>query len=199
MLFTNHIEKMEALLINGRVRGMSRSMVSLNAAQQILKDMHDDLPEQIKQAEAILRQKDGVVKQGEIEARRIRAYADEEANTIRRMAEDQSNEMIDKTRQEVADLIKNDTLVKESRRKAETIEKEAKTRAENLIRQADIKANKVLNEATNEIETRRKGADEYAREVLFGLEERTLTILGQVRSGLDLLDQAHGAGVASLR
>ena len=32
------------------------------------------------------------------------------------------------------------------------------------------------------------GADNYAKEVLYALEERISTILSQVRSGLDLLD-----------
>jgi len=45
-----------------------------------------------------------------------------------------------------------------------------------------------LNEAETSAESRRKGADNYAREILFTLEERIADTLGQVRGGIDLLD-----------
>ena len=43
---------------------------------------------------------------------------------------------------------------------------------------------------------RRKGADNYAREVLFALEERVADTLGQVRGGIDLLDTRPAVNVA---
>ena len=47
----------------------------------------------------------------------------------------------------------------------------------------------LLEESENLAKDRRDGADNYAREISFALEERISTILGQVRSGLDLLDE----------
>ena len=40
-----------------------------------------------------------------------------------------------------------------------------------------------------EVEQRRTGADNYAREVLFALEERVSDTLSQVRGGIDMLDK----------
>ncbi len=48
--------------------------------------------------------------------------------------------------------------------------------------------NALLPEAEEDAGARRKGADAYAREVLFNLEERVADTLGQVRQGIDLLD-----------
>ena len=39
-----------------------------------------------------------------------------------------------------------------------------------------------------DVADRREGADIYAREVLFNLEQRVADVLGQVRKGLDVLD-----------
>ena len=43
---------------------------------------------------------------------------------------------------------------------------------------------------------RRKGADNYAREVLFSLEEKIADTLGQVRGGIDILDVRKETSVA---
>ena len=49
-------------------------------------------------------------------------------------------------------------------------------------------SSKLLDESEKIARDRRDGADNYAKEVLYALEERISTILSQVRSGLDLLD-----------
>ena len=49
----------------------------------------------------------------------------------------------------------------------------------------------MLDESEQISADRRDGADNYAKEVLYALEERISTILSQVRSGLDLLDDPN--------
>ena len=56
---------------------------------------------------------------------------------------------------------------------------------------AQGKINGVISEAEQEADQRRRGADNYAREILFALEERIADTLGQVRSGIDLLDASN--------
>ena len=49
----------------------------------------------------------------------------------------------------------------------------------------------MIENAEKDAEKRRYGADNYSREVLFALEERIADTLGQVRSGIDLLDNSN--------
>ena len=49
------------------------------------------------------------------------------------------------------------------------------------------RAFQILEEAESTGTTRRDGADQYARETLFDLEERLSIQLGQVRRGIDAL------------
>ena len=66
---------------------------------------------------------------------------------------------------------------------------EAQGESERIVVEAQHKSSKLLEDSENLAKDRRDGADNYAREILFALEERISTILGQVRSGLDLLDE----------
>ena len=45
------------------------------------------------------------------------------------------------------------------------------------------------NTTEEEVELRRVGADNYAREVLFALEEKVADTLSQIRGGIDMLDK----------
>ena len=66
---------------------------------------------------------------------------------------------------------------------------EAQRESERIVVESQQRSSKLLEESENLAKDRRDGADNYAREILFALEERISTILGQVRSGLDLLDE----------
>ena len=69
-----------------------------------------------------------------------------------------------------------DSTVDESQREAQQIAQDAQRKAYKIIDEADSAAN-----------ARRDGADRYAREALFNLEERMAEVLGQVRRGIDAL------------
>ena len=56
-----------------------------------------------------------------------------------------------------------------------------------ILQDAQRKAYRILDDAEGASVTRRDGADHYAREVLFNLEEQLADILGQVRRGIDAL------------
>ena len=49
-------------------------------------------------------------------------------------------------------------------------------------------AYRIIDEAETLASSRREGADQYAREILFGLEERLADLLGQVRRGIDAIN-----------
>jgi hypothetical protein len=85
-------------------------------------------------------------------------------------------------------------VVAEQRARDVLAESEAKAN-EILAKAKDESKAKIVNAAEGEAAARRKGADDYAREVLFALEERVAEVLGQVRKGIDVLDQQTAAPV----
>ena len=52
---------------------------------------------------------------------------------------------------------------------------------------AQRRAIRMQNESESTATSRREGADQYAREVMFGMEEQLSEILGQIRRGIDTL------------
>jgi vacuolar-type H+-ATPase subunit H len=193
MASMDHIAKLEEMLNSGRVPGTARTLVNLEKIGEVITELKRELPSQVNDAQTVLRQKEAILKQAELEARRIRAYADEEATTIRQLAEEQSKSQIETTSREAEAMVTDSEVVKAAERRAEEIEQEAQEKASKIISEAQGKLNQILAGAEKDAGERRRGADNYAREVLFMLEEKIADTLGQVRSGIDLLDAQNMA------
>ena len=56
-----------------------------------------------------------------------------------------------------------------------------------IVEEAQKRSYRIVDEAEMASSARREGADRYARETLFDLEERLAGLLGQVRKGIDAL------------
>ena len=196
MTLMAQLENLETMIVKGRVPGTARTLVNQQKISTLLNEMKKNLPDEITEAEGVVRQKDAIIKQSEIEARRIRAYADEEATTIRQLAEEQSNTLLTTSQEEARKMIQDTEISRKANENAIEIESVANTRAGKLIDDAESRVNTILHDAGISAGERRKGADNYAREVLFTLEERIADTLGQVRGGIDLLDARPTADVA---
>mgnify|MGYP001391354853 FL=1 len=196
MTLMAQLENLETMMVKGRVPGTARTLVNQQKISALINEMKKNLPDEITEAESIVRQKDAIIKQAEIEARRIRAYADEEATTIRQLAEEQSNTLLTTSQEEAKKMIQDTEISRKANENAIEIESVANSRAGKVIDDAESRVNTILHDAGISAEERRKGADNYAREVLFTLEERIADTLGQVRGGIDLLDARPTADVA---
>ncbi len=196
MTIMTQLEDLEAMIAKGRVPGTARTLMNLEKATSVITEMKSEMPTQINEAEGIVRQKEAIIKQAELEARRIRAYADEEATTIRQLAEEQSNTLLTASQEEARKMIENTEITRVAHEEAAETGVEAEGRASKLIDDAESRVNGIINEANTQADQRRRGADNYAREVLFALEERVADTLGQVRGVIDLLDARPTANVA---
>ena len=196
MTLMAQLENLEMIMVKGRVPGTARTLVNQQKISALINEMKKNLPDEITEAESVVRQKDAIIKQAEIEARRIRAYADEEATTIRQLAEEQSNTLLTTSQEEAKKMIQDTEISRKANENAIEIESVANSRAGKVIDDAESRVNTILHDAGISAEERRKGADNYAREVLFTLEERIADTLGQVRGGIDLLDARPTADVA---
>ena len=196
MTLMSQLEDLEAMIVKGRVLGTARTLGNLEKITAAITEMKSDMPTQMSEAEGVVRQKDAIIKQAELEARRIRAYADEEATTIRQLAEEQSNTLLTTSQEEAQKMISETEITHVATKQAIEIETDAQARAIRLIDDAENNVNGILKEAETSATARHKGADNYAREVLFALEERIADTLGQVRGGIDLLDARPSEKVA---
>ena len=196
MTLIAQLENLETMIVKGRVPGTARTLVNQQKISALINEMKKNLPDEITEAEGVVRQKDAIIKQAEIEARRIRAYADEEATTIRQLAEEQSNTLLTTSQEEAKKMIQDTEITRKANENAIDIESVANSRAGKVVDDAESRVNTILHDAGISAEERRKGADNYAREVLFTLEERIADTLGQVRGGIDLLDARPTADVA---
>ncbi len=196
MTLTAQLENLATMIVKGRVPGTARTLVNQQKISALINETKKNLPDEITEAEGVVRQKDAIIKQAEIEARRIRAYADEEATTIRQLAEEQSNTLLTTSQEEAKKMIQGTEITRKANENAIEIESVANSRAGKIIDDAESRVNTILHDAGISAEERRKGADNYAREVLFTLEERIADTLGQVRGGIDLLDARPTADVA---
>ena len=93
-------------------------------------------------------------------------------------------------------MVQDTEIIRKANENAIEIEAAANTRSQKLIDDAESRVNTILHDAETSAAERRKGADNYAREVLFTLEERIADTLGQVRGGIDLLEARPTADVA---
>ncbi len=193
MASMDHIGKLEEMLNSGRVPGTARTLINIEKVGEVLEELKRELPSQVNDAQTVLRQKEAILKQAELEARRIRAYADEEATTIRSLAEEQSQSQIETAKNEAQNMLSESEIVKAAEEKATEIEQAAQEKATKIVSEAQNKLNQVLAGAEKDAIERRRGADNYAREVLFMLEEKIADTLGQVRSGIDVLDAQNMA------
>ena len=187
MSIGQHLDNIEAMAAAGRVKGTARTLVNLEAITEALNEARNALPDYMKESEAVLRQKEAIIKQAELEARRIRTYADEEATTIRQLAEEQSNASLSSAREQSRKMIDQAEVIKASEEEADEVVQKAEKRAAAIIAKGESRANSIIAASEMEADERRQGADNYAREVLFGLEERIADTLGQVRTGIDTL------------
>jgi len=157
-------------------------------ALEIISQINLGLPSELDEAGMVTRQKEAIIDQADKEAARIRNYADEEASTMREIARRDAAEIVIEAEEKAEKMILETSIVEGANKKAEEIVNEAQSESERIINSAQKDSSKMLDDSEKISTDRRDGADNYAKEVLYALEERISTILSQVRSGLDLLD-----------
>ena len=142
-----------------------RVMVDADRLASVGKELRDSIPADSQEATEILKQKDSIVNQAHLEARRVKEAA----------------------QQEQASRINQTEIVKAAETKAEEVSQQGLQDAQEIVQDSQRKAYRIVDEAEADAAVRRDGADQYAKETLFDLEERLANLLGQVRKGIDIL------------
>ena len=173
------IEELQSLVDTGtRVPGFRRKvLVDVDHLEALVEELRSSVPASFEEAEEILKQKESIINQVTLEARRIKGAAEQEAQAMTVAAERSHQSKVDESE-----------IVKSSEGKAQVIQDEAMVEAQQIVEDAQRRAYRFMDQAEASANNRRDGADQYAREILFSLEERLAEVLGQVRRGIDALN-----------
>jgi vacuolar-type H+-ATPase subunit H len=147
-------------------------MVDPDRLNKVGEQLRSSVPADIQEAKEVITQKESVVNQAYLEARRIK----EEAEATVAAARQEQESRIDQTE-----------IMKAAEAKAEETNQNALQEGQEIVQDAQRRAYRIVDEAEAGATTRREGSDQYARETLFELEERLSGLLGQVRRGIDAL------------
>lgn len=151
-------------------------MVDQERLTKMGEELAASVPADILEAKEILKQKESIISQAHLEAKRVKESAANDA-----MA------MTAESQQEHITLVDETEIVKAAKVKGDEVNQEALQESQQILQDTQRRASRVLEEAEGVATTRREGADQYARETLFDLEERLAGQLGQVRKGIDAL------------
>ena len=151
-------------------------MVEAERLERIRQHVSASVPSDMLEAQEILTQKESILNQSLLEARRVKETAMREAEAIKSSA-----------MEEHAAKVGDAEIIRVTQEKAEHINQEAVQDANHIVQEAQRNAFRIVGEAEKIAASRREGADQYARESLFNLEERLASQLGQVRRGIDAL------------
>jgi len=172
------IEEIESLAGSAtRVPGFrKRVMVDSERLDTVAEALRTSIPADIQEAREILNQKEAIINQSHLEARRVKESAEQEAVTITTAAKREQASRVDETE-----------ILKEAHVLAEETNQQAIQEAQETGQEAQRRAFQIVDQAETAAAMRREGADQYARETLFDLEERLSNQLSQVRRGIDAL------------
>ena len=186
----NIIEELKGLekLISDSTSLIPGKGLDMSKAVEIINQVISGLPSELDEAGMVSRQKEAIIDQADKEAARIRNYADEEASTMREIAKRDAAGILAKAEEQAESMIEETSIIEGANKKSEEMINEAQSQSEGIVLNAQQESSRMLEESEQVSADRRDGADNYAKEVLYALEERISTILSQVRSGLDLLD-----------
>ena len=173
------VEELQTLVDTGtRVPGFRRKvLIDVDRLDALGEELKTSIPVYIQEAEEVLKQKESILNQAALEAQRIKSSAEQEAHAVTNAADETHETKVGESE-----------VVKASEERADGIKDEAMTEAQQIVQDAQRRAYRIVDEADAAANIRREGADQYAREILFSLEERLAEVLGQVRRGIDALN-----------
>ena len=179
MLNDDMLQKINDLINTGvKVPGFgNKVMLDKSKLDGFVKEISELMPQDIQEAKEIINQKNSILAQANMESQRIIESANRE-----------SSDITNKSQEEFEQLVDDSSVIEEATKKSESIIQKSKNEAEDIIKIAEQKAENIIDSADQQIMSKKEGADNYSKEVLFDLEERLSEILGQVRRGIDSLN-----------
>ena len=173
MNIENILSKLEKISVEGtRVPGLkNKVMIDAGLLISLGEEIRNSVPASMHEAGEVISQKTSIINQANLEAQRIKNTANEE-----------SAQIIQAAHTEHEAKVSDSEVVDSANVKAAEIQQDAMSEAQQIMTEAQKKAYILLSEAEQSALSKTEGADQYAREVLFNLEERISENLNQIRT-----------------
>jgi hypothetical protein len=161
------IDRLESLLGSGQhLRPFGRVMVNEQDILNIIDQMRVSIPEDMREAQKIVRERDRLLEEARAEG--VRAAERAEAEVQAKLSET--------------------TFVQLAEQRAREIEADARGQAASIVAEARSEVERILQNAEADANERRSGADEYALDVLRRLDSQLTSFLTSVRRGVEALE-----------
>ena len=154
----------------------NKAMVDIKKLKSIYDALSQSIPEEILEASEVIKQKESIINQAYLEAKRTKEIAQQESASIN-----------DKARGDDDQKVSDSEVTRGAELKSEEIISEANEKATGIVKESQNEAEQIVDKAQTNATQRKDGADQYSKEVLFNIEERLSQVLGQVRRGIDAL------------
>ncbi len=186
MDFEQALQELQQLYSSSsRVPGFRRKvMVDSDQFTSVIRNLRTVMPADVQEAREILRQKDSILNQAYLEAQRVKSNVEEEVSA-----------QIQAAQAEHRSKVEESEVLKAAESRSQEIHQEAMAQSEQIIQDAQRRAYRIVSESEDIAASRREGADQYAGEVLFSLEEQLSEVLGQIRRGIDTLRPETSAAI----
>ena len=174
MEILNLVDKLETYLSSSaRFPGTHKLMLDSDKMLEMVDLMRLSIPKDIQESKELLAKREAIVNQALLDARRIKASAEEESRS----------QMVESV------------IFKEAENKAEELLSDAKRRADALMQDSQRSAHETTQEAMSFHDTRVLDSNRYAQETLSRLEQQLAMVMNSVRMGLDALDESRKVGI----
>ncbi|MBI5284224.1 MAG: hypothetical protein HY874_03935 [Chloroflexi bacterium] len=161
------IDRLEEMVAEGRRMPIGAGVVvDRRRLLDLVDQMRAALPNEIREAEDVLRRRDEIIER-----------ADEEAKIKLRRAQEQ-----------VDDILDNESIVKAAQARADMLVREAEARGDRMLLDTEHQAKSRLAEAEKLANEQMDEADRYATEMLRRLDEQLQAFGRNVRTALDSLE-----------
>lgn len=161
------VDRLEELVAEAQKMPIgNRVIIDRRRLLDLVDQMRVSVPQEVRDAQDIVRDRDQIKRETEEESRLIIARAEEE----------------------VARRVDGHELTVAARERAQEIAQETEVRLEDRVRQANEDIQHRIEESRHLARQQMQAADEYARELLLRLDRQLQAFVGSVQSGIEQLE-----------
>ena len=162
------VDKLETTLgSSARVPATQKVVVDLGRMMEMVDQLRLAIPKDVQDAQDMLSQREAIINQSLLDARRIKASA-----------EDESRNKINESK-----------IVVDAEKLSDELLTDAKRRADALLQDAQRSAHDLTNKAQTFGDSQVRESNRYAQDVLARLEMQLSGVLNSIRLGLDSLEE----------
>jgi vacuolar-type H+-ATPase subunit H len=174
------INQLEELVNSAKTMPFAnKSLVDADKVKDIIQDMRNNMPEEIKRARYIDNEKDKII-----------ADANAKANDIISTAEERSKSLLQTTDARVKTLTHENNITQQAMKEAKLILSKAQAKADNILANANKQSEEMLSNATKKSEGLKKATNDYIMKNMLSCEQVLMDSLDGIRKTKSAINNA---------